>query len=205
MTTPTNVSRDDLLARMERAGTQTRRQPRVQIHRTQNSKPRTRSASQAGEDKRTVDQPLLFDIYGPSHPDVLADKRQTDDALVQQLKAEINASGITRRDLYAFIGPEEKGGLFKNENQAYNLEYGLRCRPTITLECVGRWLAVLGKELVTVFQTTEGGWFERMLELQHEMKQIVRLQRAGQLDSGSVDWGNVGRLVDESEPEANSF
>ena len=200
-----NVSREDLLARMERAGSQPRRQPRVQIHRSQNVQPRARSTAQAGEDKRTVDQPLQFEIYTASHPDVLADKRQVDDALVQQLKAEINASGISRRDLYAFIGPEDRGGLFKNENQAYNLEYGLRGRPTITLECVGRWLAVLGKELVTVFQASDGGWFERMLELQHEMKQIVRMQRAGNLDSGSVDWANIGRLVNESEPDPHSF
>ena len=205
MATVNNVSRDDLLARMEQAGSQPRRQPRVQIHRTQNVQPRARGAARNGDDKRTVDQPLQFEIYTANHPDVLADKRQVDDALVQQLKAEINASGISRRDLYAFIGPEDRGGLFKNENQAYNLEYGLRGRPTITMECVGRWLAVLGKKLVTVFQTNEGGWFDRMLELQHEMKQIVRLQRAGQLDAGNVDWGSIGRLVDESEPDPNSF
>ena len=71
--------------------------------------------------------------------------------MVVRLKVAMNASGFARRDLYTFIGAGQ-GALFVNKNQVYNLEYGLRERSTITLDCAVKWLAILGLELELVFQ-----------------------------------------------------
>ena len=197
------TSREALLARMEQAGGAGRRKPLVQINRSAGTPGRARAARVAGDEKRTVDASLYFEIFGLDHPQVIADKRKPDDEIVRQLKTEINAAGINRRHLYQFIGPAERGGLFENENQAYNLEYGLRQRPTITMECLDRWLQVLGKRKVVVFENIESGWFGKLLELQKELAEVVRLQRAGQL--GGVDWDELAGLVEAAEPDPNGF
>ena len=123
---------------------------KVQLHRSTGGTRGGRRTSCDG-DKHTVDQVMQFEIYGADHPDVRSGKQAPDDMLVALLKEEINSAGICRRDLYAFVGTGP-GMLFENENQAYNLEYGLRGRSTISLECAKRWLTVLGKELVIEFR-----------------------------------------------------
>jgi hypothetical protein len=171
-----------LFDRMELAASKPRR-PKVQINRSQGGS-RARGAA-GGEDKWTVDQPMQFEIFGEDHPEVLADKRKADDVLVQQLKREVNSAGICRRNLYDFIGSEDEGGLFENENQAYNLEYGLRQRPTITMECVRRWLTILDRQIVTVIQRDEGGWLTSLLQLREAVleakpsEELVALAEAG--------------------------
>ena len=107
------------------------------------------------EREHSVDDVMHFEIFDAVHDEVRAGSRRTDDQLVACLKDEINSAQITRRDLYAFIGDAESGGLFENANQAYNLEYGLRSRATISLDCAARWLAVLGKELIFEFRPIE--------------------------------------------------
>ena len=138
-------SREELLSRME-ASSGTRR-PRVLINQQNSSRRRTAFS----DEKHTVDQVLHFEVYNAEHADVIAGRRKPDEPLVVRLKNEINEIALTRRDLYSFIGTGE-GTLFENENQAYNLEYGLRKRATISLECAERWLTILGKELVIDFR-----------------------------------------------------
>lgn len=146
------INRAALLDRVEQSNGAGRRQskPKVQIHRSTEGSRGGRRLSADG-DKHTVDQVMQFEIYTPDHPDVRAGKRAPDDMLVVLLKGEINSAGICRRDLYAFVGTGPSM-LFENENQAYNLEYGLRGRSTISLECAKRWLTVLGKELIIEFR-----------------------------------------------------
>lgn len=149
------------LARMESSS----RKPRVRLGATggrSTVRPKPRRTS-SGSQQRS-DQVLEFEIYGEDHPNVISGDRKPDDMLVAQIKREINASGITRADLYSFVGDGE-GCLFKNENQAYNLEYGLRQRPSISLECARRWLAIFGKDMVIVFQNKENGWFDNMVDV----------------------------------------
>jgi hypothetical protein len=145
MTRKLQNSREELLSRME-ASSGTRR-PRVLI----NQHNATRRRNVFSDEKHTVDQVLHFEIYNAEHPDVISGKRKPDEPLVVRLKDEINTIGLTRRDLYSFIGAGD-GTLFENENQAYNLEYGLRKRATISLECAERWLTIIGKELVIEFR-----------------------------------------------------
>lgn len=142
------LEREELLNRAEQANS-TAQGTRVRIHRSEGE--RRRRPRLSDSEKRTVDQMMVFEIYSPSHPDVLSGKRAPDDMLVTMLKEEIARVGISRRDLYSYIG-NEPGCLFENENQAYNLEYGLRQRSTISLECAKRWLTVLGRELVIEFR-----------------------------------------------------
>lgn len=184
-------SREELLGRMEQTAGTTRRTPKVQIGRTQNKgNAARRSAPTNG--KFTADQLLHFDIYGEDHPEVLQGKQKADDYLVQQLKREINTAGISRKDLYAFIGDGE-GMLFKNANQAYNLEYGLRGRATITMECARRWLTIIGKEVITVFQTADDGWFDSLLALREA---VLR---------GETDPSVLRELAEKSVGDDNSY
>jgi hypothetical protein len=146
------ISREDKLGRMaESSGT--RRAPKVQIHRS-TSGPRQGRRTSPDDDKHTADQVLVFEIFDGLHADVRSAERKPDEELVVLLKKEINQSGMTRRDLYAFIG-DGPGMLFDSENQAYNLEYGLRKRPTITMECARRWLAIIGKKMVVSFEPAD--------------------------------------------------
>ena len=158
MTTNTRriLSREVTLARMEEAsGTRRVRAPKVEINRSAKGASKgARRAPAGGDDKKTVDQVMYFEPVGPDHPEVLSGSRDPDDMLVALLKEEINSVGLTRRDLYAFVGTGE-GMLFENENQAYNLEYGLRKRATISLDCANRWLAVVGKQLSITFVAAE--------------------------------------------------
>ena len=146
------INRAALLDRVEQSNGSGRRQPKpkVQIHRSTDGSRGGRRLSADG-DKYTVDQVMHFEIYTPDHPDVRAGKQSPDDMLVVLLKGEINAAGICRRDLYAFVGTGP-GMLFENKNQAYNLEYGMRGRSRISPECAKRWLTVLGKELIIEFR-----------------------------------------------------
>lgn len=148
-------SREAMLSKMEKASG-VRREPKVRLG-ISASAPRGASGRRhrpSADDKRTVDQVMHFEIVGTDHPDVVSGSRLPDDFLVVMLKQEINAVGLSRRDLYAFVG-EGEGALFENENQAYNLEYGLRKRPTISLDCAARWLAVVGKRLSIEFLPIE--------------------------------------------------
>jgi hypothetical protein len=101
-------------------------------------------------DKHMVNQVMFFKIYRNDHQLVKNQKRLADDPLVIKLKEEINAMKIARKDLYSYIG-EGSDSLFKNENQVYNLEYGLRKRSTISLDSARKWLVILGKEMVIEF------------------------------------------------------
>jgi hypothetical protein len=154
---------DAKLGKMEQMGTRTR-SPKAIINRSKKAA-RAVPRRTADDEKHTVDAVLQFEIYDETHPDVLAGRRpRPDDPLVIQIKGEINKAGITRRDLYAFINSAEDA-LFENANQAYNLEYGLRKRPTISLSCAARWLAVLGKEIVISFQNAGGaGWYDTLMD-----------------------------------------
>jgi hypothetical protein len=148
-------NREALFSKMERSSG-TKREPKVRLG-VSSGGTRTGGARrhhQSLDDKKTVDQVMQFEVVGTDHPDVVSGSRPPDDVLVVMLKNEINTVGLTRRDLYAFVG-EGEGMLFENENQAYNLEYGLRKRPTISLDCAARWLAVVGKRLVIDFQPIE--------------------------------------------------
>ncbi len=151
------LNREALLARMEESnGTKRARTPKVKLNRSAqgNTSRGPGRAAQGADDKRTVDQVMVFEVIGPDHPDVITGVREPDDMLVALLKDEINLVGLSRRDLYAFVG-EGEGMLFENENQAYNLEYGLRKRATISLDCADRWLAVVGKRLSISFLPIE--------------------------------------------------
>jgi len=139
------IDRDKEFARMEE------RFPKVDINRSKNKTKTRRPRSHNLIDKHTADQMMSFEIYGIDHPNVRSGKRSPDGELVTMLKNEINTSNISRRDLYSFIG-NGPNALFDSENQVYNLEYGLRQRATITLDCTRRWLALLGKELVIEFR-----------------------------------------------------
>ena len=148
-------SREALFSKMERSSG-TKREPKVRLGISSGGARSggTRRHHQALDDKKTVDQVMQFEVVGTDHPDVVSGARPPDDVLVAMLKNEINSVGLTRRDLHAFVGDGE-GMLFENENQAYNLEYGLRKRPTISLDCAARWLAVVGKQLVIDFALLE--------------------------------------------------
>ena len=139
--------REELLKRMEESNGS--RKPLVSINQRS-----TRRRTVSSSDKYTIDQSLQFEIYDAEHPLVISGKRKPDDILVCRLKAEINSMNITRRDLYSFIGNVE-GALFENENQAYNLEYGLRMRATISMECAERWLTIIGKRMQIEFVAIE--------------------------------------------------
>jgi hypothetical protein len=150
MSSKISTNRQQLLERMERTSG-ARREPKVRLGVSNGgARTSTRRHHQRDDDKRTVDQVMQFEIVGTDHPEVLSGQRPPDDVLVTMLKQEINSVGLSRRDLYAFVG-EGEGMLFENENQAYNLEYGLRKRPTISLDCASRWLAVIGKEMQIAF------------------------------------------------------
>ena len=147
-------SREALLSKMERASG-VKKEPKVRLGISSgSSRGQARRHHQSPDDKRTVDQVMQFEIVGTDHPEVVNGSRPPDDFLVVMLKQEINEVGLSRRDLYAFVG-EGEGMLFENENQAYNLEYGLRKRPTISLDCAARWLAVVGKRLSIEFLPLE--------------------------------------------------
>jgi hypothetical protein len=155
-TTRRILSRESMLARMEETnGTRRTRTPKVEINRSAKGATKgARRAAAGADDKKTVDQVMYFEPVGPDHPEVLSGSRDPDDMLVALLKEEINSVGLTRRDLYAFVGSGD-GMLFENENQAYNLEYGLRKRATISLDCANRWLAIVGKQLNIAFVPAE--------------------------------------------------
>ena len=140
------VDRQERLARMEQSSN-ARRVPRVTLGQKDANAKRVPFKGE----KHTADQMIHFEAYTSSHPDVISGKRKPDDKFVLLIKNEVNNANLSRRDLYAFIGTGE-GALFENENQAYNLEYGLRKRSTISLECAERWLAIIGKEMVITFQ-----------------------------------------------------
>lgn len=147
------------------------------------------------ETKYTLDQAFVFEVYRENHPDVLTGERSADSELVRQLKEEINASGIARRDLYAFIGTGPDA-LFENENQAYNLEYGLRKRATITLSSARRWLTVLGKEIHIVFQDRSDGWLISLMSLQNAVADLAARVRSGEVtDLSQIDWEVLERLA----------
>ena len=153
-TTSRTRSREAMLARME-TSSGARREPKVRLGISNGGTPRgSRRAQPGADDKRTVDQVMQFEVVGTDHPEEVSGERAPDDMLVAMLKQEINAVGLTRRDLYAFVG-EGEGMLFENENQAYNLEYGLRKRATISLDCASRWLAIVGKQLIIEFRPIE--------------------------------------------------
>jgi len=99
------------------------------------------------EDKVGLEDPFVYEIVGPDHPLVVSGQRLADDEMVILIKQAINAAGVTRRDMQEYVGSDE-GALFENKNQAYNLEYGLRERGTITYECAYRWSIILNKRLV---------------------------------------------------------
>lgn len=144
-----------LLERMERRNG--KRRPKVDINRTARAaRATTRNARHAAtaDAKHTVDQVMEFPIIGADDPAVMRGDREPDNMLVAALKAEINRARLTRRDMYAFIGTEE-GMLFADENSAYNLEYGLRCRATISIDSANRWLNIVGKRLVISFEDLE--------------------------------------------------
>ena len=147
------------------------------------------------ETKYTLDQVFVFEVYRENHPDVLTGERAADSELVRQLKEEINASGIARRDLYAFIGTGPDA-LFENENQAYNLEYGLRKRATISLSSARRWLTVLGKEMHIVFQDRSDGWLISLMSLQGTVTDLAARVRSGEVtDLSQIDWGMLEQLA----------
>ena len=163
------INRAALLDRVEQSNGSGRRQPKpkVQIHRSTGGSRGGRRLSADG-DKHTVDQVMQFEIYTPDHPDVRAGKRAPDDMLVVLLKGEINSAGICRRDLYAFVGTGPSM-LFENENQAYNLEYGLRKRATITMDSVHKWMSIIGKEFMMITQTVDAGWFNAVLDIRDRL------------------------------------
>ena len=144
-----------------------RRQEKVKINRSKRATP-TRRHLQHNEDKHTADQIIQFEHVGLDHPEVLRGERAPDDAIVTLLKQEINDAGISRRDLYGFIG-EGEGKLFVNENQAYNLEYGLRKRATITMDSVHKWMSIIGKEFMMITQTVDNGWFNAVMEIRDRL------------------------------------
>ena len=125
----------------ERGGS---REPLVRLNRSR----------QHGRDPRRkhgVDGPMEFEIFHLSHPAVCAGTRRADDDLVMVLKEMVMSTGLTRKRLYDFIGI-----LFLNENAVYNLEYGLRTRPSISLENASRWARVMGCELTFSIQPIQG-------------------------------------------------
>ena len=156
--TPPGISPEELLNRIEGSRPARRSSsarsggtsPRVQINRStrgtaaNGSRPARRVLSNG--EKHSADSVMNYEIYTAQHPDVQDGKRPADELLVELVKREVNAAQIRRRDLYDFVGSDATA-LFTNENQAYNLDYGLRQRASITLECANRWLAVLGKRL----------------------------------------------------------
>jgi hypothetical protein len=152
------------------------------------------------EEKHQVGQVFQFEIFQEDHPKVIAGQRRPDDPLVVQLKQHINSAAITRRDLYLFIGDGPEA-LFSNENQAYNLEYGLRHRPTITLDCVRRWLAVLGETMGTYFQSIETGWHDNLVALREAVlaappsEELLVLARAAVPQQEGQDGHAMLRLV----------
>jgi hypothetical protein len=116
-------------------------------------------------EKKKVDDQLVYEPMGPGHPHVISGKRQRpDDFLVRQIKKKISGAGMTRRDLYSFVG-DGPGALFRDNNAAWNLEYGLRDRPTITIESMRRWMIVMNSRMGVFFQAAEGGWFDALIEL----------------------------------------
>ena len=146
------TEKNDKLNRIEEAARNIRdnRNPRVQLRRFASTNRQPRSSSVQSEEKRSADQVMYFEIITADHESVRNGSRQPDDLLVQLLKTAVNEAEITRRYLYQFVG-EGEGMLFQNVNQVYNLDYGLRHRSMITIECAQRWLTMIGKELVINF------------------------------------------------------
>jgi hypothetical protein len=150
---------------MEKASAQRKgaKKAKVTIRRSDQGKGARRMPPE--HEKQGIDDPLVYEPIGPDHHSVISGRRQRpDDFLVAQIKKKITASGLTRRDLYAFVGSGPES-LFKDNNAAYNLEYGLRDRPTITMECARRWMSVMGSRMGVFFQSAEGGWHDALLEL----------------------------------------
>jgi hypothetical protein len=180
------------LTRMEQQAAASRRGGlRIQLNRSQQPGRSARRSMPPHEEKQRADDPLVYVVYGPSHPDVISGRRADgpDDPLVAQLKRRINSSGITRKEICAAFVGGSPGCLFENANQVYNLVYGLRSRPTITLECARRWLAVFGEQLGTFFQAADGnGWHD----------QLVRLR--GAVAGGGLPERDMRLLVDGSAP-----
>jgi hypothetical protein len=158
--------REALLDAIAARGAQVKSQAKVRIQRTARGERgvpvRQEQAAKAG--KVMADTPFNFEIRGPNHPDVLAGKYQVDDRLVVRLKELLNASGLCRRDLFLFVG-DGPNALFADRNAAYNLDYGLRYRGTITFDCADRWLHVLGLELQLVYQPLDSNAHNYLLEL----------------------------------------
>ncbi len=169
-------SSDTVLSRIEDAarGRQQAAPRAIQIRRSERDG--RRRGGGGPKPKRGIDDPFVYTIYTETHPDVISGRRAAgaDDEMVRQLKARINASEITRRYLYQFVG-EGPGFLFRDNNSAYNLEYGLGERPTITLQCLRRWLAVFGEQVVVCFQNVENGWHDNLLALRDEVLRADRL------------------------------
>jgi hypothetical protein len=158
------ATREDRLGAMESTAAARRAgAPLVRINRSQQQRRPTSRASRDAE-KWRVDDIYAFDIRAADHLEVISGKFQADDFLVRQLKQRVNLAQICRQDLYAFIGAGPEA-LFTGRNAAYNLEYGLRYRPTITLECARRWLAVLGETLGVYFQSAENGWHDKLVQI----------------------------------------
>jgi hypothetical protein len=174
----TEEQRAAKLREMEEAAALRRASGRIVIGRSRPHPPAGPPRRAMPEEKQGADQPIAYEIYGRDHPDVISGSRKSptgstlgaDDPFVIQLKVRINAAGITRREIcttFVGFGPNH---LFENDNQAYNLEYGLRWRPTITLSCARRWLAILGDQLGTLIQPTGGsGWHDNLLRLRDEV------------------------------------
>jgi len=160
MTTP---DRSALLDAMSARGGKKKQVAKVQILRSERSA-RTTPSPLRRQEKYLADELLNYELRDETHPDVVSGVRKQDDPLVLLLKDKLNTSGLTRRDLYQFIG-DGPGSLFENKNQVYNLEYGLRERPTITTSCAQRWLATMGLELDIVFQPIGSNLMQRLLDL----------------------------------------
>lgn len=152
MTAASTTDRAALLDALASAPQPTRR---VVINRTRAATvaPSNRSGRLTGgassSPKISADAPLCYPIVTASHPDVVQDLRDPDDRMVVLIKNAINESEITRRQMESAVLPD---GTVMTPTVAYNCEYGLRKRGTITLAGADRWAGLLGKRIVVTLE-----------------------------------------------------
>ena len=91
------------------------------------------------------DDPFNYIVYYEDHPLVEKGEVKRDDDLVVLVKEMVNTSRITRSYLIKnFVG---KGNLLSDKGVAYNLEYGLRNRKSITWDTAQIWARICGKKI----------------------------------------------------------
>jgi len=72
-----------------------------------------------------------------------------DDEIVRLLKELANRKRISREMLARMVG---SNGMFKNGNDAYNLEYGLRTKHSMSWKSIQKWCDVLNVDMHVEFR-----------------------------------------------------